>query len=75
VGGRLATRDDARRLILEVADYLERSEPGHPAPLFLRRAERLLGAASFFDIVKDMAPDSISEIERITGQKVPESYE
>lgn len=75
VGGRLATREDARRLILEIADYLERSEPGHPAPLFLRRAERLLGAASFFDIVKDMAPDSISEIERITGHKLPEAYE
>ena len=73
VGGRLASREDARRLILEIAVYLERSEPGHPAPLFLRRAERLLGAASFFDIVKDMTPDSMGEIERITGQKVPES--
>jgi len=72
-GGRLASREDARRMILEIAAYLERAEPGHPSPLFLRRAERLLGAASFFDIVKDMAPESIAEVERITGHKVPES--
>lgn len=76
VNGRLASRDDARKRIIEIAAYLESSEPGHPAPLFLRRAARLLRAASYFDIVRDMTPGALEEVERLTGQSAsaePES--
>lgn len=65
----LRSREDARRLILEVSRYIEATEPSHPAPFFLKRAERLLGARDFFEILRDMAPDSISELERITGHR------
>jgi type VI secretion system protein ImpA len=68
-GGPLRTREDARRLILQICKFLEETEPSHPAPLFLRRAERLLGAKDFFAIVRDMSPDSIAEMERITGHR------
>jgi predicted component of type VI protein secretion system len=43
------SRDEARRLILDIARYIERTEPSHPAPP-LPRAEKLLGAKSFFEI-------------------------
>lgn len=70
---RLASRDDARRAILEVAEFLERSEPAHPAPMFLRRAARLLQARSFYDLVQDLLPGSpVDEIAHLTGQKPPE---
>ncbi len=59
-------------MILEICKFLEATEPGHPAPFFLRRAERLLGAKDFFVIMRDMAPDALSEIERITGHREPE---
>ncbi|MBI5276026.1 MAG: type VI secretion system ImpA family N-terminal domain-containing protein [Burkholderiales bacterium] len=66
--GALRTRDDARRQILEISRFLEATEPSHPAPLFLRRAERLLGAKDFFAIMRDMAPDSVHDLQqRITG--------
>jgi type VI secretion system protein ImpA len=65
----LRTRNDARKMILEISRFLEETEPSHPAPLFLKRAERLLGARDFFEIVNDMAPDSVSEIRRITGHR------
>ena len=68
-GGALRSREDARRIILEICKFLEVTEPGHPAPFFLRRAERLLGAKDFFEIMRDMAPDALSEIERITGHR------
>lgn len=65
----LNNRNDARKLILEISRFLEETEPAHPAPLFLRRAERLLRAKDFFAIIRDMTPDAISELERITGQR------
>lgn len=65
----LQNRNDARKLILQIARFLEETEPGHPAPLFLKRAERLLRAKDFFAIVRDMTPDAISELERITGHR------
>jgi len=69
----LATREDARRQILELAVFLEKLEPSHPAPLFLRRAAKLLAAKSFFDIVGDMIPEASNQVETLTGQKMPES--
>ena len=62
----LRSREDARRTIQDVILLIERLEPGHPAPLLLKRAHRLLGM-SFFDIIKDMAPNAMSDIERIAG--------
>lgn len=71
-GGRLQTREDARRQILEICAFLESLEPSHPAPLFLRRAERLLGARNYFELVRDMTPDALSEVSRITGHQPPD---
>lgn len=67
--GALRNREDARRLILQISRFLEETEPSHPAPFFLKRAERLLGAKDFFAIMRDMAPDAIGEMERITGHR------
>ena len=65
----LRTRNDARKMILAISKFLEETEPSHPAPLFLKRAERLLGAKDFIEIVNDMAPDAVSEVRRITGHR------
>lgn len=64
--GGLRSREDARRTIQDVILLIEKLEPGHPAPLLLKRAHRLLGM-SFFDIIKDMAPNAMADIERIAG--------
>jgi type VI secretion system protein ImpA len=66
--GTLNTREDARRLIQQVCAFLERSEPSHPAPLLLRRAERLLGM-SFYEIVKDLAPNAVGDIDQLAGRQ------
>lgn len=64
--GDLLSREDARRVILDVIRFIEKIEPSHPAPLLLKRAHRLLGMG-FVDIIKDMAPSGLSEIEKIAG--------
>ena len=50
-----------------VCSYLERHEPSNPAPLFIRRAQRLI-KKNFVEIVRDLMPDSLSQLERLAGE-------
>lgn len=64
--GKLRSRADARRVLESVCDFLERTEPSHPAPLLIRRAARLLDL-SFLDIIRDIAPEATGQIENLGG--------
>jgi type VI secretion system protein ImpA len=65
--GPVRTRADALRVLDGVCVYLERNEPSNPAPLFIRRAQRLM-SKSFVEIVEELLPDSISNLERVAGK-------
>ena len=64
--GTIASRDDALKALDRVCDWLEHSEPSNPAPLLIRRAQRLM-TKSFIEIIRDLAPDGLKEVERIAG--------
>jgi type VI secretion system protein ImpA len=64
--GSIDSRDDAHRALQRVCEWIERNEPSNPAPLLIRRAQRLM-SKSFIDIIRDLAPDGLSQIERIAG--------
>ena len=64
--GVIQSREDARRALDRVCEYLERHEPSNPASLFARRAQRLL-SMQFLDIMRELSPDSISHLEMLTG--------
>jgi len=66
ISGEISTRQEAVRVLDLVCGYLERHEPSNPAPLFIRRAQRLM-TKNFVDIVKDLLPDSLSSLEKLTG--------
>jgi type VI secretion system protein ImpA len=66
LSGRINSRAEAQRAIEMVCDYLERAEPTNPAQLLLRRAGRLLGH-NFLQLMKELAPDALSEVARIMG--------
>lgn len=66
--GEIRSRDDALRALDRVCVYLERHEPTNPAPLLLRRAKKLM-TSNFLEIIGDLAPDSVAQIERVTGPK------
>ncbi len=66
--GEIASRDDALRALDKVCAYLERHEPSSPAPLLIRRAKRLM-TMSFVEIIRDMTPDSMTQVETIVGTK------
>src|SRR5439155_26993567 len=64
--GEIRSRDDALRMLELVCSYLELHEPSNPAPLFIRRAQRLI-KKSFLEIVRDLMPDSLSQLEKLAG--------
>lgn len=65
--GTIASRDDAVRAIGRICDWIERHEPSNPAPLLLRRAQRLMNK-SFLDIVRDLAPNGVDQVEMLAGR-------
>ncbi|GLQ99199.1 type VI secretion system protein TssA [Dyella mobilis] len=64
--GRIETPQDVTRALDELCDYYARYEPSSPVPLLLRRAQRLVGL-SFADLMKDLAPGGMSELQVISG--------
>jgi type VI secretion system protein ImpA len=64
--GEIASRDDVVRAIDRICDYYSRCEPSSPVPLLLLRARRL-ATGSFVDIVRDLAPDALKDIEKVCG--------
>jgi type VI secretion system protein ImpA len=71
VPGQIRSREEAVRALELVCQYFERHEPSHPAPLFIRRAQRLT-AKSFVEIVRDLIPDSIKQVEMLAGNSPDE---
>jgi type VI secretion system protein ImpA len=66
VPGSINSRDDAMRMLEKVCEWVERHEPSHPAPLLIRRAHRLMGM-SFVEIMRNMAPDGMGQVQMIAG--------
>ncbi len=62
----VSTRADALRLLDLVCQYYERHEPSSPLPLLIERARRLADK-SFLDILRDLAPDGLSQAQNIVG--------
>jgi type VI secretion system protein ImpA len=64
--GELRTREDVLRLLDRICDFIQRSEPSSPAPLLIRRAQRLM-TMNFVEILEDIAPDGLTQARNITG--------
>lgn len=64
--GAIRTRSDAVRELERICTWIEQNEPSNPAPLLIRRAQRLMDK-SFLDIIRDLAPDGLVQVERLAG--------
>lgn len=64
--GPLRSREDAVRAIDMVCEFLERTEPSNPAQFLLRRARKMINH-NFLQLVKELAPEALSEIARVMG--------
>lgn len=64
--GVLRTREDALQALEKVCEWIETHEPSNPAPLLIRRAQRLM-SKNFIDIIRDLVPDSVDQIGKLAG--------
>jgi len=64
--GTINSKEDVLRALDRICAFYEGHEPSSPVPLLLKRARRLVGK-SFLDIVRDISPDAMSQIEVISG--------
>ena len=64
--GTINSRDDALRVLDRVSEYFRKNEPSSPVPLLLQRAKRLI-SKDFIEILRDMAPQGLSDVEKIGG--------
>ncbi len=64
--GKIVTREDAVATLERVCEWIERNEPSNPAPLLIRRAQRLM-SKSFLDIIRDLMPEGLDSVEKLAG--------
>ncbi len=65
----VSSRQDVDLLLEKIYLYFEKHEPSHPAPLFIRRIQRLMNL-NFYEIMKDISPDSLNHLETLVGQPI-----
>jgi type VI secretion system protein ImpA len=65
--GAVTSRDEVARLLDRICEYYERAEPSSPLPLLLQRCKRLV-SATFLDIVRDVAPGAVAQVDSLRGK-------
>ncbi|HEV2319442.1 MAG TPA: type VI secretion system protein TssA [Verrucomicrobiae bacterium] len=68
ISGDIQSRQDVIRMLEKICEYYQRREPSSPVPYILQRAQRL-AEMDFMQIIDDLTPESLKEIQRITGEK------
>ncbi len=58
--------EDVRRTLNLICEYYKKHEPSSPVPILLQRVIRLIGK-DFMEIMKDMAPNGVEQIEFLRG--------
>ena len=69
ISGDIGNRDDVNRMLDKLLDYYRLHEPSSPIPILLARAKRLV-PMDFFEIMKDLAPDSLAQLSVIRGPEL-----
>jgi type VI secretion system protein ImpA len=65
--GEIRSREDVVKVLHKICEYYAQAEPSSPVPLVLKRAARL-AQMDFMQIVKDMSPEAIAQVQKITGE-------
>ncbi|MEJ1336052.1 MAG: type VI secretion system protein TssA [Candidatus Sedimenticola sp. (ex Thyasira tokunagai)] len=66
LSGQINSRQDVARVLDKITDYYTQYEPTSPVPLLISRVRRLVHM-DFMEIMKNLAPDGISQVEMIRG--------
>ncbi len=64
----VTSRADAQLMLEKAKQYFAQHEPSHPAPLMIDRVQKLI-ELNFMDIIRDLAPDGVHQLENIFGRR------
>ena len=67
LSGQISSDQDVLKALDMIINYYEKNEPSSPVPLVIKRAKRLVGR-SFVDIIRDLSPDAISQVQLVSGE-------
>ncbi|WP_339719596.1 type VI secretion system protein TssA [uncultured Paraglaciecola sp.] len=63
---KLASRNDVERCFGLILSYYQECEPSSPVPILIGRAKKLVNS-DFLDIVKDIFPDALEQVQKLGG--------
>ena len=63
----IQSRADAELMLEKIRLYFQQHEPSHPAPIMLERVQRLI-QLDFLDIIRDLAPDAVTQLQGLFGR-------
>jgi len=66
----IVSRADATAMLEKVCRYFEVNEPSHPAPMLIRRIQQLI-PLGFYDIIKNLAPQGLGDVETFMPRHPP----
>jgi type VI secretion system protein ImpA len=66
LAGEIRSPQEALLAIEKVCQYFDRHEPSSPVPLLLRRARKLV-SKNFLEVIQDVCPDAMNQIEMLGG--------
>jgi type VI secretion system protein ImpA len=66
ISGDIQSRQDVLRMFDKICQYYAKSEPSSPVPFLVKRARRL-AEKNFMEIIGDLNPDALDQINKITG--------
>ena len=64
--GQINSPQDVIKALEAICAYYDRSEPSSPVPLLAKRAKGLV-SKGFMEIVRDLAPESVKQLDKICG--------
>ena len=70
LSGQVYSHQDVRKALDMIIAFYEQNEPSSPVPLLIKRAKRLVGS-SFVDIIRDIFPDAMSQVQLVSGKDEP----
>jgi type VI secretion system protein ImpA len=68
---KLTSRNDVERCFDLILAYYQQCEPSSPVPILINRAKKLVNS-DFLDIVKDIFPDALDQVQKLGGITDPE---
>lgn len=68
ISGDISSREDVVRMLEKISRYYESREPSSPVPILMERARRLVHA-NFMELIEDIAPDGLTQVQTLRGKR------